>query len=117
MTLAGMIALDETALICDFAETYNIYDYKALPVKYAAALASGLGDNSRIKIKARGEKAPRETILAAIIADRLGMLLYAMGGGKGKQPPLISEKFIDTDETEKPETFASGAEFMSAWNK
>lgn len=112
-----MIALDETALICDFAETYNIYDYKALPVKYAAALASGLGQNSRIKIRARNEKAPTDTILSAIIADRLGLLLYAMGGGKGQKPPLISELFIEPNETEKPETFESGAEFLKAWNE
>lgn len=110
-----MVALDENALICDFAETYNIYDYKALPVKLAGTLASGLGENSRIKIKARGEKAPRDTILLAVIADRLGLLMHGLGGGKGKHPPLLVDMFIETEEPEKPDTFESGADFLAAW--
>ena len=42
MALAGMIALDQNALICDFAETYGIYNYRALPVSLLATLAVGL---------------------------------------------------------------------------
>ena len=41
-----MIATDEDALICDFAETYHIYDYRSLDVEYAATLAYGLRDDS-----------------------------------------------------------------------
>ena len=51
-----MIALDEDALICDFAEFYHIYNYYDYPVEYVAILANGLRDNSRIRHKERGLK-------------------------------------------------------------
>lgn len=111
-----MVDLDERALMCDFAETYHIYDYKALPVFYAGALASGLGDNSRIKIKARKETAPRETLLMAVIADRLAILDYKISGAKGKPPQMISDLFIEADESETPDKFATGADFLQSWN-
>lgn len=43
-----MILTDEDALICDLAETYHVLDYRALPLKTAAALASGLRADARI---------------------------------------------------------------------
>lgn len=43
-----MILTDEDALICDLAETYNVLDYRALPVRTTAALASGLRADARI---------------------------------------------------------------------
>lgn len=43
-----MILTDEDALICDFAETYNVLDYRALPLRTAATLASGLRADARI---------------------------------------------------------------------
>jgi len=46
-----MIKLDENALICDFAETYHIYDYRQLPPTRVAVFACGLRDDSRIKMK------------------------------------------------------------------
>ena len=46
-----MMALDEDALICDFAETYHIYNIYGMPVQYIATLAIGLRDDSRIKSK------------------------------------------------------------------
>ena len=51
-----MIALDENALICDLAETYQIYDYRSLPVKLVATFSAGLREDSRIKKKIRGTK-------------------------------------------------------------
>ena len=45
-----MLKKDEEALICDFAETYHIYDYKRLPLTTVAALAVGLRENSRLKM-------------------------------------------------------------------
>ena len=64
-----MIALDEDALVCDFAETYGIYDVWEYPVDYIATLAVGLRDNSRIKLKAAGLKVDMKTLLIARIAD------------------------------------------------
>lgn len=76
MTLASMINLDEDALICDFAETYQIYDYRSLPVKLAATLAAGLRDDSRILMHASGVSVSPNTVLLAHIADRVEAFRY-----------------------------------------
>lgn len=72
-----MIRLDESALICDFAETYHILDYRALPLKTAAVLASGLRDNSRIKMRIAEMDISPETALMAAAVDRLSLLVWA----------------------------------------
>lgn len=46
-----MINTDESAVICDLAETYSIFDYKSLPVLTVATFCVGLRENSRIKMK------------------------------------------------------------------
>ena len=70
-----MIRADEDALICDFAETYHIYNYKSLPVRMAATLAAGLRDDSRIKLKLNQQRVSNTDLLLSVIADRLGLLL------------------------------------------
>lgn len=64
-----MISRDEDALICDMAETYNIYDIKSLPLPYLATLASGLGMDSRIRLKAEGLKAGWSTVMLAALLE------------------------------------------------
>lgn len=71
-----MIAADEDALICDFAETYHIYNYRGLPVQNAAVLACGLGPNSRIKMAISGSKVTQEQLLMAAIVDELRLLCW-----------------------------------------
>lgn len=72
-----MISADRDALLCDMAETYGIYDLRALPVSTLATLAVGLRDDSRIKMHMHGAKISRiETLLAAAV-DRLSMLWWA----------------------------------------
>lgn len=62
-----MMALDKNALICDLAETYQVYDYRSLPTFTVAALSAGLRENSRIRTIWRGgELVEREHILAFI---------------------------------------------------
>ena len=51
-----MISLDEDALICDLAETYQIYDSRQLPPSRMAVFASGLKNDSRIKMIITGQK-------------------------------------------------------------
>ena len=41
MALTAMLATDEDALLCDFAETYGVYDLEALPVEKLAVLSFG----------------------------------------------------------------------------
>lgn len=89
ITLAGMLALDESALICDLAETYGVLNYRALPAEIAATLCAGLRDNSRIKMKCGGVSATptgmdgrsrsRQSQPAALGHDR--------GRAEGKEPP------------------------------
>lgn len=108
-----MIKADEDALICDFAETYHIFDFKRLPVKLAASLAVGLRDDSRIKMKLSGAKASTEIILLASAVDRLSLLAWMQtkDAEKGRnRPKSLLEAFVpkETDNT----SFDSGEDFM-----
>lgn len=113
-----MIALDEDALICDFAETYHIFDMRSLSVDYAATLAAGLRDNSRIKLKASGLTVDVKTLLLAHIADNTRMNVYAKTKdavhGKNKPKSIVAALFEkDTD----IRGFASGADFDKEWRR
>lgn len=116
-----MVTADEEALICDFAETYGIYDYRNLPLKTAAILASGLRDNSRIKIKLSGLNAAPETILNAAIADRTGMLVWMQskdGARNRNRPASILDKILNPEKKkENVTTFETGHDFRDAWNR
>lgn len=117
-----MVSVDEDALICDFAETYNIYDWRSLNVKYASILASGLRDNSRIKMKMGGIKYPLETLLMASMVDRLSYLLWAKtkDGQKGKnKPKSIYEELCGLNVKKKDtyKAFKSADEFNKYRNK
>lgn len=99
-----MIHTDRNALLCDMAETYGVYDLGALPVSTVATLAAGLRDDSRIKIKMSGAKVPRNTLLLALIADRLSLLWWAKtkDGEKGRnRPHSLAAEFLGIDTAEK----------------
>lgn len=113
-----MLALDRDAVICDFAETYGVLDFRALPVTLAATLAQGLPEKSRIKRKISGAGTDTETALLAIIADRLGHLAWMISedGSEGKNhPKSILTTLMGGDEPEA-EGYDSGEEFLAAWN-
>ena len=63
-------------LICDFAETYHVLDYKELPPATAAALLVGLGEDSRVKKYLSGNKISLKEALLAVIADRLNFIAW-----------------------------------------
>ena len=115
-----MINLDEESLICDLAETYQIYDYKRLPLQLVAVFSCGLRENSRIKMKLSQQTASIDTMLLAGISDKLGILLWAQtkDGQKGKNRPIsILEKVLNLPKKRKEEVaFASGEEFESTRN-
>lgn len=96
-----MIARNEPALECDFAETYHIYDYRELPVKRAALFAVGLPGDSRIKRELTGQKQTVETILLSQIADSLQTLVWfkTKDGQRGtNRPKSILQAIMDDGE-------------------
>ena len=116
-----MIELNEDALICDLAETYHIYDYRSLPVKLVATLSAGLRDDSRIKMAAAELPASQETLLLALIADRVEAFRYGFSADaeKGINPPAsLFESIMGEDRKRKNKTgvtsFATSEEFEAA---
>lgn len=73
-----MMHADRDALLCDIAETYHVYDLKALPVQTLAALSFGLRDDSRIKMKLSGLVYVSPIILQAEIVDNLALIRYSL---------------------------------------
>ena len=113
-----MISSDEDALVCDLAETYQIYDYKQLPLTQVAVFAYGLRDDSRIKQIMSNQIVPLETTLLASIVDRLSLSLWLQtkDGQKGvNRPASIADQLIKRDKSENDEkdylVFESGEDF------
>ena len=121
--LAGMIRTDETALICDLAETYHVLDWRALPLKTAAALASGLREDSRIKMRILGQNADMETTLLASILDRVTLLAWMQtkdGHKNRNRPESVLARIMKKPEEEKKDdfmVFESPDAFNAMWNK
>lgn len=118
MTLAGMIAADESALICDLAETYGIFDYRALPVGLLATLSAGLRENSRIKTKLAGTKVQPELLLLAAAVDRLSLLVWSKttDAENGTNIPKSIVDILNGDTAPESDivTFETAEEFEAA---
>lgn len=110
-----MANLDEGALICDFAETYGIYDWRTLPLKTAAILAVGLRDDSRIKMKLSNQLVSIDTLITAAILDYVALLTWfkTKDGEKGKNRPqsMVGALLGDNDEEKEIKTYSSGEDF------
>ena len=121
MILAGMIRTDESALICDLAETYGVTDWKALPLRTAAALASGLRENSRIRMKMSGIKVDQMTLLTAMIVDRLSLLVWSKTKdaehGQNRPASIAAAILGAGEETQEDEcqAYQTAEEFQAAW--
>lgn len=105
-----MIKLDEEALICDLAETYNILDYKKLALNKLAILACGLRDDSRIKLKMSENILSPNQLLLAGIQDRLSLLVYSKtkDAEKGINYPKLILDILENNIS----GFSSGEDFM-----
>ena len=111
-----MINLDEDLLICDLAETYQIYDYRQLPPTKVAVFCYGLRDDSRIKMKASEQLVSIDTLLLAGISDRLSTLIWfqTKDGQKGKNRPQPITDMLTVKKKKKDDevvTFNSGEDF------
>ena len=111
-----MTAADEDAVICDFAETYHIYDYRGLPLRYAAVLASGLRDDSRIKMKMTNASVPTDTLLRAVIADAASLLVWMQtkDGQKGRNRPKSLVELMTQPQEHNIMSFRTAEEFERA---
>lgn len=107
-----MIRVDENALICDLAETYQIYNYRQMPPSTVAIFCIGLRDDSRIKMKLGGAKVSPNILLLSGIVDRLNLLLWAKteDGRKGRNKPKSILEDLYSKESEVS-AFASGKDF------
>lgn len=110
-----MIQVDEHALICDFAETYQIYDYKQLPINTVAVLACGLRENSRIKMILSNQEVSTDIFLLASIVDRMSMLLWTKtedGQKNRNRPKMLVDMMISKPQKQTEEVlFHSGEDF------
>lgn len=114
-----MIGAGESELICDFAETYQIYDYKSLPASRAAILAGGLREDSRIKMLMAGVRIRLTDQLIATLIDVVNTNMYALRG-IAEMPNQIYEELMGIDEEKiQPQknmvgtrTFETGDDFM-----
>ncbi|WP_427814286.1 DUF5361 domain-containing protein [Enterococcus sp. 22-H-5-01] len=110
-----MLKIDEDALICDLAETYQIYDYKQFPALTVAVFSCGLREESRIMLRLSEQTIPLKTLLLADISDKLALLFWAKtdDGQKGKnRPTSVVASMYGQNTVEKSEiVFDSGEEF------
>lgn len=100
-----MIAVDEDALVCDLAETYQIYDMYAFDVLLIARLSCGLGEDSRIMKKMSGNPVGTTTQLLAMAVDALNLLVWSktVDAEKGiNLPESVLEKLLRREE-KKPQ--------------
>lgn len=118
MTLAHMVHIDRTAVICDFAETYHVFDMWALPARTAATLACGLGPDSRIMQKLAGvEISPPILLLVAMLIDEVRAFRYMWADESAGEPPYITDVIMGKREPAKQTavtTYESGAAFEEA---
>lgn len=112
-----MQATNEDALICDFAETYRVLDYRELPARRAALLACGLGPDARIRRALSGQRVSDEELLLAAIADALHIISWQLGNGKKKDLPVsIVDRLMDKP-SESPLVGFDSPEDFRAWHR
>lgn len=101
------------------AETYGVFDWRGLPIVTAATLAQGLPASSRTVRALSGTTcADPETLLLAVIADRLGHLawMFSEDGASGQNhPPSILAAMTGAEQEEDGGGYDSGEDFLAAW--
>lgn len=119
-----MVRTDEDALVCDFAETYHIYNWRSLPARTAATLAAGLRDTSRIHLKMAGMTCSFDRLLLAGVFDavRVANWQRTKDGQTGRsKPEMVASKLLKHTRAENDaravEAFTDGDAFKLAREK
>ena len=112
MGLAHMLKVDRTAVICDLAETYHIFNYRQLPATTVATLACGLKADSRIKTTMAGVKMlPPNSLLYALVVDELRALRWGLMGDKKHKPVFVSDLIANGLPEKETVGFSTADEF------
>lgn len=107
-------------MICDLAETYHVFNYRELPVKLLATLVAGLRADSRTKMEINGAKAPTNTLIMAMIYDKLNQWVWlnSKEGRKGQnEPPSLVKLLTDKPKESKVQSYDSGEDFDLAYQR
>ena len=127
-----MINLGEDELICDLAETYNLFipsftseklidtQGRELLPSLVATLACGLSGDSRIKRKISKRTLDLNETLLAIIADRLGIIAWqrSKDGYKNRnRPKSILEMLVGQDKKKDELEIFESQESFNEWYK
>ena len=113
--LAELIASDEDALICDFAQYYHVLDWRSLPLRLAATLAAGLPEDSRSMMKASGKTVPLHIELQAYTADRLTQILWGLSNDTRTVPSVLADLHgLSADSDTDVQSYDSPEEFEAA---
>lgn len=118
-----MINTDEEALICDFAETYHIYNYRSLPLHMVGIYACGLRQDSRIIMATSKTKVTADQTLLAMISDNTRMLawLNSADGMRGvNRPKSLVEMLVGNvkqNVSSGIEAFETGQDFDDEWRR
>ena len=95
-----------------------MFDYEALPPRLAAALFYGLRDDARSKLRLAGIKAGVDRLLRAVIADRLGLLLWSRTEdaqhNRNRPASLVAQLTGDDGQRSDVRAFSDGAAFEAA---
>jgi len=115
-----MLRADRDALICDLAETYGIFDYRALPVPLLATLAAGLREESRSKMNLAGSKIRRSEILLAAAVDRLSTIAWLLSNvcpAEGERPKSVLRAILgmNVENSNDAISFESPEEYEAEW--
>lgn len=112
------MAEDHDAFVCDLAETYGIFNYRALPADLLATLAVGLREDSRIKMRLSGGKVTRNEMLLAAAVDRLSLLVWFLSKEGTERPKSILDALLGVErEKESTVAFETGADFDAEWKR
>ena len=97
------------------AETYHVLNWRELPLKTAAILASGLHQDSRCFRKLNEQKLRSDEYTIFAILDEIRAFHWAWTQAhsekKGKRPESILLKMLKIDETPKVTGFRTPEEF------
>lgn len=110
---------DEDEILCDLAEYYGITSTEELSVQKLAALCFGLPKESRTIRKIANQKLTLTEQLLAIIADRLGLLIWCntedAKHNRNRPVSILSE--LTKDKEDKPLSFNTKEDFKKEWER